>query len=305
MSRLIFFTQEAFRALRRNGAPSMAAIMTTVVTVILLGVLIPVFQSAQAKSEQVRDSLEFRVAIFDDATKAETAALQGQLEGIPHVESVELITKTEALEELKADLGKEDSEELTAQLNHNPLPANFAVKADDAANLDEVRAAVIPAGPDGAPRPISPIVQKIFDRQEESEKIEQVTGALKIVLTIITALLVVASLMLVSNTIRLSIYTRRREVEVMRLVGATRWFIRWPFMIEGVVVGFLGGVIAILILWLGKLTIVDPLSDSIDFLAAQNSTTLSFPALVAILFGAAVLVSALGSGLTLRRFLKV
>jgi cell division transport system permease protein len=91
----------------------------------------------------------------------------------------------------------------------------------------------------------------------------------------------------------------------MRLVGATRWFIRWPFMIEGVVVGFLGGLVAILILWLGKLTIVDPLSDSIDFLAAQNSTTLSFPALVAILFGAAVLVSAIGSGVTLRRFLKV
>ena len=76
----------------------------------------------------------------------------------------------------------------------------------------------------------------------------------------ITALLIVASLMLVGNTIRLSIYTRRREVEVMRLVGATRWFIRWPFMIEGVVVGFAGGLVAILILWLGKITIVDPLS---------------------------------------------
>ena len=88
------------------------------------------------------------------------------------------------------------------------------------------------------------------------------TSALKIVLTVITALLVLASLMLVGNTIRLSIYTRRREVEVMRLVGATRWFIRWPFMIEGVVVGFAGGLMAILILWLGKITVVDPLSNS-------------------------------------------
>ncbi len=305
MSRLLFFTQEAFRALRRNGAPSMAAIMTTVVTVILLGVLIPVFQSAQAKSDQVRDSLEFRVALYDDATKAEIAGLQRELEGLSHVASVELITKAEAMEELKADLGKEDSESLTSQIKGNPLPANFAVKADDAAYLDEVRTAVIPPGPDGTPRPISPIIEKTFDRQEETEKIEQVTSALKIVLTVITALLVLASLMLIGNTIRLSIYTRRREVEVMRLVGATRWFIRWPFMIEGVVVGFLGGLIAILILWLGKLTIVDPLGGSIDFLAAQNSTTLSFPALVAILFGAAVLVSALGSGITLRRFLKV
>jgi cell division transport system permease protein len=305
MSRLFFFIQEAFRALRRNGAPSMAAIVTTVVTVILLGVLIPVFQTTQAKSDEVRDSLETRFALYDDATSAEVAALQRKLEALPHVESVELVTKAEALEELKEDLGKEKSGELLAQLHSNPLPANFKVKADDAANLDTVSATVMPPGPDGKPRPISSIISDEFNRQAESKEIEQVTSALKIVLTVITAMLIAASLMLVGNTIRLSIYTRRREVEVMRLVGATRWFIRWPFMIEGVVVGFAGGLVAILILWLGKMTIVDPLADKIGFLAAQNSTTLSFPALVAILFGAAVLVSAIGSGITLRRFLKV
>jgi cell division transport system permease protein len=305
MSRLLFFIQEAFRALRRNGAPSMAAVVTTVVTVILLGVLIPIFQTTQAKSEQVREQLEIRVAIYDDATKAERAQLERKLLAIPHVDSVTLVSKAEALQELTRDLGKEKSGELLTQLKSNPLPANFKVKADDAANLDSVRAAVSPPGPDGKPRYISPIIQEIFDRQQASEKIEQVTSALKIVLTVITALLIAASLMLVGNTIRLSIYTRRREIEVMRLVGATRWFIRWPFMIEGVVVGFIGGLVAILILWLGKITIVDPLSDTFAFLAAQNSSTLSFPALVAILFGAAVLVSAIGSGVTLRRFLKV
>jgi cell division transport system permease protein len=305
MSRFFFFTQEAFRALRRNGAPSMAAIVTTVTTVILLGVLIPVFQTTQAKSESVRESLEIRAAIYDDATQGEIAALQTELEAIPHVESVALITKAEALAELEDDLGKSKSEDLLSQLHDNPLPANFQIKADDAANLDAVRAAIMPPGPNGKPKPISPIVQEIFDRQQESQQIEQVTSALKIVLTVITALLILASLMLVGNTIRLSIYTRRREVEVMRLVGATRWFIRWPFMIEGVVVGFAGGLLAILILWLGKITIVDPLSSTFSFLAAQNNSTLSFPALVAILFGAAVLVSAIGSGITLRRFLKV
>jgi cell division transport system permease protein len=305
MSRFFFFTQEAFRALRRNGAPSMAAIVTTVTTVILLGVLIPVFQTTQAKSNAVRESLEFRVAIYDDATQGEISALEGKLEAIPHVASVSFISKAEALRELEKDLGKSKSEDLLAQLHDNPLPANFQIKADDASNLDAVRSAVTPVGPNGKPQPISPIIQDVFDRQQESQQIEQVTSALKIVLTVITALLILASLMLVGNTIRLSIYTRRREVEVMRLVGATRWFIRWPFMIEGVVVGFAGGLIAILILWLGKITIVDPLSDTFSFLAAQNNSTLSFPALVAILFGAAVLVSAIGSGVTLRRFLKV
>ena len=302
MSRFVFFLQEALRALRRNGAPTLAAVVTTVVTVILLGVLIPIFQTTQAKSEQIRSELNLQVGLFDDATPAETAALKTDLIAIPHVVAATYISKAEALKTLRGEL-KDKS--IVEQLNSNPLPASFEVKADDAANLPGIREAIMPTGANGKPQPISPIVNNIFDRQQASQQIEEVTSALKIVLTVMTALLIAASLMLVGNTIRLSIYTRRREVEVMRLVGATRWFIRWPFMIEGVVVGFVGGLVAILILWLGKLTVVDPLSDSFTFLAAQNDSTLSFPALVAILFAAAVIVSTIGSGITLRRFLKV
>jgi cell division transport system permease protein len=304
MGRVVFFLQEAMRALRRNGAPSLAAIVTTVVTVVLLGMLIPIFQTTQAKSEEVRGELNLQVALYADATKGEIASLRDELTALPHVSTVEFITKAEALEELKETLGADKSRELTSQLHENPLPASFRIIPDDAANLSGIREAIIPTV-NGERKPIAPIIQNIFSRQDAAEKIEQVTSALKIVLTVITALLILASLMLVGNTIRLSIYTRRREVEVMRLVGATRWFIRWPFMIEGVVVGFVGGAVAILILWLGKITIVDPLSDSFTFLAAQNNSTLTFPALVAILFAASVVVSTIGSGVTLRRFLKV
>ena len=300
MGRIVFFLQEALRALKRNGAPSLAAIVTTVVTVVLLGMLIPIFQTAQGKSEEVRDQLNVQYALYDDATKAEIAGLRQKLEGIPHVAEVAFISKKEALATLKSEL---KDKTIVEELHTNPLPNSFEVKADDAANLPAVREAVFPGG--AKVKPISPIISNEFDRQQSSEKIEQVTSALKIVLTVITALLVLASLMLIGNTIRLSIYTRRREVEVMRLVGATRWFIRWPFVIEGVVVGFAGGLLAILILWLGKITVVDPLSDSIGVLAAQNNSTLGFPALIAILFAASILVSTIGSGVTLRRFLKV
>src|SRR5215203_3071069 len=300
MGRLIFFIQEALRALKRNGAPSLAAIVTTVVTVVLLGMLIPIFQTAQGKSDEVRDQLNVQYALYDDATKAEIADLRGQLEGIPHVAEVAFISKADPLQTLKGEL---KDKTIVEELHTNPLPNSFEVKADDAANLPAVQEAVYPNGPKG--KAISPIISNPFDRTQSSEKIEQVTSALKIVLTVITALLVLASLMLVGNTIRLSIYTRRREVEVMRLVGATRWFIRWPFMIEGVVVGFAGGLLAILILWLGKITVVDPLSDSIGVLAAQNNSTLGFPALIAILFAASIFVSTIGSGVTLRRFLRV
>ena len=300
--RLIFFTREAFRALRRNAAPSGAAIVTTIVTVVLLGVLIPIFKATESTSSNVRDQLELRVGVYDDATETELASLREDLAALPHVQSVDFISKAEALEELKTFL---EDDAPTAELNHNPLPANFVVRPDDPANLDQIRAAIEPAGANGQAQPISPVIESVFDRQEKREEIEQVTAAVKWILFGVTALLLVASLMLIGNTIRLSIYTRRREVEVMRLVGATRWFIRWPFMIEGVVVGCAGGAVAILILWLGKVTIVDPLADSFAFLQAQTQAEIPFGMLLVALFAAAVLVSAVGSGLTLRRFLKV
>ena len=129
------------------------------------------------------------------------------------------------------------------------------------------------------------------------------TSAVKIVLTVIAVLLLVASLMLVANTIRLSIYARRREVEVMRLVGATNWFIRWPFVIEGLIVGLAGAGIAV----------GDPVGRQGDdhrpavaeLRPDRQLLDLGFVPLIIVLLGASVVVSALGSGITLRRFLRV
>ncbi|HWC48639.1 MAG TPA: permease-like cell division protein FtsX [Solirubrobacterales bacterium] len=300
MGRIVFFFQEALRALKRNGAPSLAAIVTTVVTVVLLGMLIPIFQTAQGKSEEVRDQLSIQYALFPDATKQEITATKHKLEGLPYVAEVKFVGKAEALKTLESEL---EDKRIVEELKYNPLPNSFEVIPDDAANLPAIQKSIFPSGPNG--KPIASIINNEFDRTFGQQKVEQVTSALKIILTVITALLVLASLMLIGNTIRLSIYTRRREVEVMRLVGATRWFIRWPFMIEGVVVGFVGGALAILILWLGKITIVDPLSSKVSVLSAQSTSTLAFPALIAILFAASIVVSTIGSGITLRRFLKV
>jgi cell division transport system permease protein len=125
----------------------------------------------------------------------------------------------------------------------------------------------------------------------------------KLTTGLLAALLVLASVLLVSNTIRLSLFSRRREVEVMKLVGATDSFIRWPFVIEGVLLGALGGVAAIALLLVGKIALLDPLIQNFALLAAPQ--TIRFGLLGAVLLGAAVAVSAAGSGLSLRRFLRV
>ena len=117
--------------------------------------------------------------------------------------------------------------------------------------------------------------------RDDTKKILVATRVVKLTTGLLTALLVVASVLLVSNTIRLSLFSRRREVEVMKLVGATDWFIRWPFVIEGIVLGALGGLVAILLLLVGKIALLDPLTQQFSLLAAPD--TIHFGLLVAVL----------------------
>src|SRR5207244_7328803 len=128
------------------------------------------------------------------------------------------------------------------------------------------------------PRVIRIADHGVTDRQDDTQKILSATSTIKLLLAALATLLVLASVLLVANTIRLSIFARRREVEVMRLVGATNWFIRWPFVIEGLVVGFFGAAAAVVLLWIAKVTIVDPWSQRFALIAAPR--TISFTLLV-------------------------
>ena len=297
--KLGFFLGEAYRALRRNAAPSIAAIVTIAVTVLLVGVLVPVLEASGSKTDDVRSQLELKVFLFNDAKQGEVDSLQKRIEGIDHVASVEYISPSAALKILQEKL---EDKSLLDQLNSNPLPPAFNVKLDDPDNLEAVQTALSPPDSAGKPQPSSAAIDEIVTG-EQTQQIREVTGAVKILLAVIAVLLAIASVFLVGNTIRLSIYARRREVEVMQLVGATNWFIRWPFVIEGLVVGLFGALIAVGILFLGKVTIVDPLSD--NFALVENLNTISFGPLIAALVTGAMVVAALGSGVTLRRFLRI
>ncbi|MEK6271741.1 MAG: permease-like cell division protein FtsX [Actinomycetota bacterium] len=303
MGRVFFFIAEALRALRRSAAPSLAAIVTVVLTTLLLGVFIPVIKASSTTNENVRSQLALRVFLTTDASKKRALAVRKRIDAIPHVARTEYISKAEALDVLRKDVGHGSLREGLGQLKGNPLPPSINVYPDDPDNLDSIQAAVVPPGPNGKPTPISPAIDDVGNSDQLSGEIRTVTNAVKIILLVVAVLLLVVSLMLVANTIRLSIYARRREVEVMKLVGATNWFIRWPFVLEGLIVGVSGAGLAVGILWVGKLTIIDPLVD--NFLLIDNFSTIGFVPLIATLMATAVVVSALGSGVTLRRFLRV
>jgi cell division transport system permease protein len=292
-----FFVREALRGLRRSSAPALAALLTILLTALVLGVFIPIVQATTGTANEVRSRVVVDVYVKESATQLEQAQLRGALESTDNVKSVEFISKGEALasaQEKNPKAFREGAE----LLGSNPLPASFRVTPEDPDRLHDIVQSLERKG-----QPQYAAIDEVRDREEDTDKILSATGLVKALTAGLAVLLLFASIALIANTIRLSIFARRREVEVMKLVGATNWFIRWPFVIEGVIVGFFGGLLAVLLLTIAKETFIDPLSERFELLAAPE--TIDFPLLVGVLMIACVAVSAIGSGITLRRFLRV
>ncbi|HEX2162035.1 MAG TPA: permease-like cell division protein FtsX [Thermoleophilaceae bacterium] len=299
---LPFFLKEAVRGLSRNSAPALAAMLTVLLTALVLGVFIPIVQATTGTANEVRDRVVVNVYVADDATKGEREQLATALERTANVESVEFVSKAEGLAEAKRK-NPEAFAEGTDLLGANPLPDMYRVVPDDPDEVSSIVDRLAPVGADGVREPSLAAIDEVRNKEEDTEKILSATGLVKILTGGLMALLVFASVALVANTLRLSIFARRREVEVMKLVGATNWFIRWPFVIEGVLVGAMGGVLAVLLLTIAKETFIDPLEARFALLAAPE--TIDFPLLIAVLLLACIAVSAAGSAITLRRFLRV
>jgi len=294
-----FFTREATRALRRNAVPSFAAVATVLVTVLVLGVFIPVVQATTGAANEIRAKVIVDLYLEPDATAADRDRVLGIIRTeAPNVGHVQYISKEQAYRE-----ERRRNPEAYDLLGANPLPDTVRITPADPDDVDQLRSFLAPLSPSGGRTVIDPAIDEVRNREEDTEKILSATRVVKLTMGLLAALLVLASLMLIANTIRLSLYARRREVEVMKLVGATDWFIRWPFVIEGVLVGALGGILAVLALGVVKIALVDPLAEDIALIAAPE--TMHFGLLIAVLLGASVGVSALGSGLSLRRFLRV
>jgi cell division transport system permease protein len=294
-----FFLKEAFRSLSRNAAPSAAAVLTVLITALVLGVFIPIVQATTGTANSIRDKVVVDIYAKDSATLTQLHELRDALASTPNIKKIDFITKQQALSE-----EKKKHPEAYELLGANPLPNLFRVTPKDPDKIKAIINRLAPVDPStGKRKPQLAAIDEVRNRRDETSKILSATGLVKLLTAGLTTLLVITSIALIANTIRLSIFSRRREVEVMKLVGATNWFIRWPFVIEGVVVGLMGGVLAVLCLMIAKATFVDPLQDRFALLAAPK--TIDFPLLIVVLLFACVLVSAIGSGLTLRRFLKV
>jgi cell division transport system permease protein len=292
--RITFFVREAIRAMRRNAAPSFAALATVLVTMLVVGVFIPAVEVTSSAANTVRSRLIVDVYMKNSATTADDARVTNELLGVPHVKSVQFESKAQAY----AQQARQNPAAYQLLGGANPLPDTFHVIPDNASNVLAIHAALIRGG--GV---IDPAIASVSNKEGYTRRALELTSAVEWGGLAFSVLLTIASILLIANTIRLSLYARRREVEVMKLVGATDWFIRWPFVIEGVIVGAAGGVLAIMVLGIAKVALLDPLFSGWSLVSQIR--TIAFPALIAILLVTSALVSAVGSGLSLRRFLRV
>jgi cell division transport system permease protein len=293
-----FFLREALRSISRNAVPSFAALASVLVTLLVLGVFIPIVQATTGAANDVRGRVLVNVYLKKGAPQADIDRVRSLIEDTPGVKRVEYVTAAQAYKE-----ERRKNPEAYELLGSNPLPDTFRVTPKDPDKALNLVSAFAPQTPGGGRTTADPAIDKVKSSKDETKKILVATRVVKLTTGLLAILLVIASVLLISNTVRLSVFSRRREVQVMKLVGATDGFIRWPFVLEGVFLGALGALLAVLLLAVMKIALVDPLVNDFSLLAAPD--TISFGFLVFVLLVTGVVVSALGSAISLRRFLQV
>jgi cell division transport system permease protein len=288
--RLIF--SESWRSLGANISTTVAATVTVLIGMFLLGLFIALGTWVVSWSNHVKKELIVKVYFDDKAGPAEWNAAAKFLQADPQVKpnGIDFVSKEEALK----IMGKR-APDLVKNLPYNPLPNTIQVTPKRAEDTSSIAATIRKAHLAG--------VDKINYGQKTAHRILSVAKVIESIFLVAVVVLLGASTLLIANTIRLSIFSRRREIEVMKLVGATNWFVRGPFMLEGLICGLAGAASAVILLLLGKEVALPAILGHID--SGSDVHAIAFPLTALILLGAGLLLGAAGSGLTIRRFLKI
>jgi cell division transport system permease protein len=304
MTRVRLLFAEALRSIGANLATTFASAVSVLIGMFLIGAFIGLGTWLVSWSDDKKRELAVHVyfcsaasenpSCVGDPTPKQLNTVRTFLESDPRVkdgeEGINFIDKAEALKILKRR-----APELTENLASNPLPVSFDVVPERGEDTEAIALAIRKAKLSG--------VDTVNFGAETSRRILQVARAIQIVSLIAVLILLAASTILIANTIRLSIFARRREIEVMKLVGATNWFVRGPFMLEGLLTGLAGSLAAVVLLFVTREVAMSRILQNMR--EDPDVHALGFTTTAAILLLTGLAIGAAGSGLTLRRFLRV
>ena len=289
---------EAWRSLTASLSTTLASALTVLIGMFLVGLLIGLGTWARSWSEHAKGQLDINVYLCTqdncktgEVTTAQKNAVRVILapENDSRIASVEYISKDQALA-----IMRKKQPDLVEIVPANPLPDAFKVHPKRGEDVGAIAASLdpLPAG-----------VEKINYGKKTANRILRVAHVFEVLSALAILILLGAATILIGNTIRLSIFARRREIEVMKLVGASNWFVRGPFVVEGLLTGVLGATAAIVLLFLGKELVLPATIGRLDAGKDVNAIAFEYTALMLLLLG--LVLGAAGSTITMRRFLRV
>ena len=288
-----YYIREVFISLRRNNWMSVASIGTVSVSLFIFGMFLMMVMNMNKLAENMESQVQINVYLLDKVDREQARDIEKDLKEIEGVESVGFVTKDEAMERFKDRLG--DQKTLLDALDEtNPLPDSFEVTVT---NPDLVKTAAEKMEKiDG--------VECAKYGQDVMEHLFEITRLLRIFGFTLMLVLAFATLFIISNTIRLTVFARRKEIAIMKYVGATDWFIRWPFVMEGMVLGLFGSIIAAMVLRTAYTAMAEKVYDTLAFFPLiPEQPFLTYITIVVVISG--MVVGAIGSAVSIKKFLKV
>lgn len=288
-----YFVREVIHSLRRNNWMSVASIGTVAVSLFIFGMFLMLVMNMNKMVDAMESQVQIKVYLEDDFSRDDARELEVDLKKMQGVEKVTFVPKEEAMEKFKERLG--DQKTLLDALDEtNPLPDSFEVMVVQpemvktaAENIEKFE------GVDSA-KYGQDVMEHLFD----------ITRLIRIFGFALMMVLALATLFIISNTIRLTVFARRKEIAIMKYVGATDWFIRWPFVLEGIVMGFLGSLIASVVLRFTYSGITAKIYDTLAFFPLiSEEPFLNYVTMIVVIGG--MIMGAIGSTVSIKRFLKV
>ncbi len=288
---LRYYLKEAGKSVKKNRLMSIASIGTTVATLFFLGVILVLTVNINSMAEQFSRSCEIQVFINSDYSAEQYADIGKQIEKIAHVSKIEQYNKQQIFDEMHKKLG-DKAVILDGLENDNPFRDSYKVSLDDLNFTKSVISEIKKI--DG--------VENVTDFQEAAGMVVKIVNAIRNVSIWLVAILCVVAAFIVSNTIKVSVFSRRKEINIMKYIGATDWFVRWPFVIEGMILGTISAVISFMIIWL----IYIKLCSSIKI---QMFTLVPYNEMAILILGAflvvGIVIGSVGSAMSIRKHLKV
>ena len=301
MAKLDYFFRETTSGLRRNGLVAFAAISTTFIALLLFGLALLISRQVNIMIDRTTGNVEVAIYLSDPVNDQNVASLRETLMALPIVATVDYENKQEAYERFQELFA--NSRELVDNVDPEALPASLRVKLSEPERFQEV-AAVLGCEPGrGGYVCAAPGVETLVDQREFLDRLFAVTRVFRVGVLLVAIVMLVSAAVLIANTVRMGLFARRKEIGIMKLVGATNWRIRIPFLIEGLFESLIGAVAAILVLFALKVAFINPLNDSVQFVPwIVNRDVL---AIVPWLLFAGVLVAIVAGLVGMRRFLDV